>query len=64
MPTPPGTRAGRAGLYGFLVGLSAVSPTVAREVLGAGYAGGMVLTQVAPGPRRPRCAWSRITWPA
>lgn len=39
------------GWYGFLVGLSAVSPTVAREVLGAGYPGGMVLTQVAPGPQ-------------
>ncbi|MFC4340343.1 ABC transporter substrate-binding protein [Cupriavidus numazuensis] len=39
------------GWYGFLVGLSAVSPTVAREVLGAGYAGGIVLTQVAPGPQ-------------
>ncbi|CAG2132898.1 hypothetical protein LMG31506_01113 [Cupriavidus yeoncheonensis] len=39
------------GWYGFLVGLSAVSPAVAREVLGAGYPGGMVLTQVAPGPQ-------------
>jgi ABC-type branched-subunit amino acid transport system substrate-binding protein len=39
------------GWYGFLVGLSAVSPIVAREVLGAGYPGGMVLTQVAPGPQ-------------
>ncbi|KAI3594188.1 ABC-type branched-chain amino acid transport system, periplasmic component [Cupriavidus sp. U2] len=37
--------------YGFLVGLSAVSPSAAREILGAGYAGGMVVTQIAPGPQ-------------
>ncbi len=37
--------------YGFLVGLSAVSPASAREILGAGYAGGMVVTQIAPGPQ-------------
>ncbi|RZT29595.1 ABC transporter substrate-binding protein [Cupriavidus agavae] len=37
--------------YGFLVGLSAVSPSSAREILGAGYAGGMVVTQIAPGPQ-------------
>jgi len=37
--------------YGFLVGLSAVSPTSAREILGADYAGGMVVTQIAPGPQ-------------
>lgn len=40
------------GWYGFLVGLSSVSATVAREILGPGYAGGMVLTQVAPGPQQ------------
>lgn len=39
------------GWYGFLVGLSAVSPGVAREILGTGYSGGIVLTQVAPGPQ-------------
>ncbi|WP_454765342.1 ABC transporter substrate-binding protein [Cupriavidus campinensis] len=39
------------GWYGFLVGLSAVSPASAREILGAGYAGGVVVTQVAPGPQ-------------
>jgi len=37
--------------YGFLVGLSAVSPSSAREILGASYAGGMVVTQIAPGPQ-------------
>lgn len=37
--------------YGFLVGLSAVSPASAREILGANYAGGMVVTQIAPGPQ-------------
>lgn len=37
--------------YGFLVGLSAVSPSAAREILGANYAGGMVVTQIAPGPQ-------------
>ncbi|WP_066736779.1 ABC transporter substrate-binding protein [Cupriavidus sp. D384] len=37
--------------YGFLVGLSAVSPSSAREILGANYAGGMVVTQIAPGPQ-------------
>jgi ABC-type branched-subunit amino acid transport system substrate-binding protein len=37
--------------YGFLVGLSAVSPVSAREILGANYAGGMVVTQIAPGPQ-------------
>jgi len=37
--------------YGFLVGLSAVSPASAREILGAHYAGGMVVTQIAPGPQ-------------
>ncbi|AVA37428.1 MULTISPECIES: ABC transporter substrate-binding protein [Cupriavidus] len=37
--------------YGFLVGLSAVSPLSAREILGTGYAGGMVVTQIAPGPQ-------------
>ncbi|MDT6962163.1 ABC transporter substrate-binding protein [Cupriavidus sp. SZY C1] len=37
--------------YGFLVGLSAVSPSAAREILGSGYAGGMVVTQIAPGPQ-------------
>lgn len=40
------------GWYGFLVGLSSVSATAAREILGSGYAGGMVLTQVAPGPQQ------------
>ncbi|WP_316151854.1 ABC transporter substrate-binding protein [Cupriavidus sp. BIC8F] len=40
------------GWYGFLVGLSSVSATAAREILGAGYNGGMVLTQVAPGPQQ------------
>lgn len=40
------------GWYGFLVGLSSVSATAAREILGTGYAGGMVLTQVAPGPQQ------------
>lgn len=39
------------GWFGFLVGLSAVSPASAREILGTGYAGGIVLTQVAPGPQ-------------
>lgn len=39
------------GWYGFLVGLSSVSPTSAREILGSGYSGGIVLTQVAPGPQ-------------
>ncbi len=37
--------------YGFLVGLSAVSPSSAREILGSNYAGGMVVTQIAPGPQ-------------
>jgi len=37
--------------FGFLVGLSAVSPSSAREILGASYAGGMVVTQIAPGPQ-------------
>ena len=37
--------------YGFLVGLSAVSPASAREILGANYIGGMVVTQIAPGPQ-------------
>ena len=37
--------------YGFLVGLSAVSPSAAREILGTNYAGGMVVTQIAPGPQ-------------
>jgi ABC-type branched-subunit amino acid transport system substrate-binding protein len=37
--------------YGFLVGLSAVSPASAREILGTGYAGGMVVSQIAPGPQ-------------
>ncbi|RDK02282.1 ABC transporter substrate-binding protein [Cupriavidus lacunae] len=40
------------GWYGFLVGLSSVSATAAREILGSGYNGGMVLTQVAPGPQQ------------
>ncbi|WP_115663866.1 ABC transporter substrate-binding protein [Cupriavidus taiwanensis] len=40
------------GWYGFLVGLSAVSANAAREILGRGYAGGLVLTQVAPGPQQ------------
>ncbi|CAG2149911.1 ABC transporter substrate-binding protein [Cupriavidus plantarum] len=39
------------GWFGFLVGLSSVSPASAREILGARYAGGIVLTQVAPGPQ-------------
>ena len=39
------------GWYGFLVGLSAVNPLAAREILGAGYNGGIVLTQIAPGPQ-------------
>ncbi len=39
------------GWYGFLVGLSAVSPAAAREILGGHYAGGVVVTQVAPGPQ-------------
>ncbi|MGO4304755.1 ABC transporter substrate-binding protein [Cupriavidus sp. RAF12] len=37
--------------YGFLVGLSAVSPASAREILGTRYVGGVVVTQVAPGPQ-------------
>ncbi|WP_454736843.1 ABC transporter substrate-binding protein [Cupriavidus necator] len=40
------------GWYGFLVGLSSVSATAAREILGSGYNGGMVLTQIAPGPQQ------------
>lgn len=40
------------GWYGFLVGLSSVSATAAREILGGGYTGGMVLTQIAPGPQQ------------
>lgn len=39
------------GWFGFLVGLSSVSPASAREILGTSYAGGIVLTQVAPGPQ-------------
>lgn len=39
------------GWYGFLVGLSAVSPAAAREILGSSYAGGVIVTQVAPGPQ-------------
>jgi ABC-type branched-subunit amino acid transport system substrate-binding protein len=40
------------GWYGFLVGLSSVSATAAREILGRGYNGGMLLTQIAPGPQQ------------
>lgn len=39
------------GWYGFLVGLSAVNSLAAREILGTGYNGGIVLTQIAPGPQ-------------
>lgn len=38
------------GWYGFLVGLSSVNPQVAREILGAGYSGGMLLAQTVPNP--------------
>jgi ABC-type branched-subunit amino acid transport system substrate-binding protein len=38
------------GWYGFLVGLSSVNPLVAREILGAGYSGGMLLAQTVPNP--------------
>lgn len=46
-----GRALGRYGWYGFLIGLSAVSPGAAREILGSAYPGGIVLTQVAPGPQ-------------
>jgi len=36
------------GWYGFLVGLSSVNPQVAREILGSGYSGGMLLVQTVP----------------
>ncbi len=38
------------GWYGFLVGLSSVNPQVAKEILGAGYSGGMLLAQTVPNP--------------
>ncbi|MDO3523686.1 ABC transporter substrate-binding protein [Ralstonia pseudosolanacearum] len=38
------------GWYGFLVGLSSVNPQVAREILGNGYSGGMLLAQTVPNP--------------
>ncbi|AYB50163.1 ABC transporter substrate-binding protein [Ralstonia solanacearum] len=38
------------GWYGFLVGLSSVNPQVAREILGSGYSGGMLLAQTVPNP--------------
>jgi ABC-type branched-subunit amino acid transport system substrate-binding protein len=38
------------GWYGFLVGLSSVNPQVAREILGTGYSGGMLLAQTVPNP--------------
>lgn len=38
------------GWYGFLVGLSSVNPQVAREILGAGYSGGLLLAQTVPNP--------------
>lgn len=36
------------GWYGFLVGLSSVNPQVAKEILGSGYSGGMLLAQTVP----------------
>ncbi|MFP3892005.1 ABC transporter substrate-binding protein [uncultured Ralstonia sp.] len=38
------------GWYGFLVGLSSVNAQVAREILGAGYSGGLLLAQTVPNP--------------
>lgn len=38
------------GWYGFLVGLSSVNPQVAREILGTGYSGGLLLAQTVPNP--------------
>lgn len=38
------------GWYGFLVGLSSVNPQVAKEILGNGYSGGLLLAQTVPNP--------------
>ncbi|ANA33370.1 hypothetical protein R82526_01330 [Ralstonia mannitolilytica] len=38
------------GWYGFLVGLSSVNPQIAKEILGSGYSGGMLLVQTVPNP--------------